>query len=230
MDDAERNLQTMMITLRNAGLDPAILPTLTYHELMAYLETPPIFNGVRAFLQAFLPLARQRNQAIPQPLQPVPFNMKVFMAAFHVSYCADSVFETMTDLATALKTAADTMVATVFRVHDCLAADTPLPTELTAAFLTNLTAYHRAFLAWKRADEQRLSLQIKAKLQALVVMLAVVDAPADGEIARSINEEITGTEGLLVRIAGQASLDEFNTFMAENRDRLIAEARTLPPA
>lgn len=205
MDDAERDLQATMLTLRNAGLDPTILTTLTYGELVAHLETPPIFNGVSACLQALLPLAQQRNPAIPPPLVAVPFNVKVFMVAFHVSYRSDAVFEAMTDLATALKAAADAMVATVFRVHDRLAAGAPLPTELTAAFLVDLDAYHRAFLAWKRVDEQRVVQQIRARLQALV------DTPAP-----AIAGQVADLETMLTRVAGQAALDEFNAAMAEN--------------
>jgi hypothetical protein len=225
MDNDERDLQQRMIALRNAGLNPDTFPTLSWTELKALCETLPMLDGVVRCMALLLPLAQARHPEIPPPSHAMSFNARVFLSAFMMKYGMANALESGTEAVDVVKAAADAIVTTMCRIHDCLVAGTPLPQELTAAFLVDLSGFHRAFAAWKRADEPLVVNSVKAKLEQLVMVLGMLDPVADANVVFQINEIIANTKTSVENAFGQAALNQVNTHLAANNDRLLAEGR-----
>ena len=190
--------------------------SISFEELVPLLRDDHVIAAGKACLQRIHFLSTFRHGSPAGVVAPESVNVRVFLAAYMISFRSTRVFETMGVLEQALFDAAAALIVSFERIcSSVLAVDKGgfqnVPKTESEQFPTLLFDFMGRFKAWKIPDEAKLTSRIKHALIALFQARDQLppDEPADGRLMVEFNTQIDRLKAKLAQIAGQAELTEF---------------------
>ena len=195
--------------------------SISFDELVSLLREKPVITAAKKCLQRIHLLSTFRHGSTPTGgLAPENVNVRVFLAAYMISFRPTHVFESLGTSQQAVIDAAKLLIASFEQICSSVipkgdSQNVPgfhnVPLAFTEQFQTLLFEYMKRFKAWKVPDEEKLSCRIKHALVALFEARGHLppDEPADGRLMVEFNTQIERLKSKLVQIAGQAALTEF---------------------
>ena len=151
-------------------------------------------------------------------MDPKNINVRVFLAAYMITYRPTYVFEDVANpLAQALLESSAKVLNAFHAIVRCIESGRTrsfqdVPHDLSVDFETLLYEYLKAFKAWKVPDEAKLTCRIKHALIALYQAKEHLppDEPEDSKLNIEFRTQIERLRSKLAQIAGEAALQEFD--------------------